>query len=252
MKPRTEKIQELILFESSNTESGKYVSLNEYAGRMQPEQKEIYYIAGENRDAVENSPHLEVFKSKNVEVLFMTDPIDEWVSQSLTEYDSKKLKAIDRGDIDLDSADDKKKDEKDKKPEPNKKFEELLNFIKGKLGDEVKDVKISSRLTDSPSCLVADEFGMSANMEKIFQAMNKETTPSKRVLELNPKHSIMKVMLTLYKKDKKSKKLKDYVELLYDLAVLAEGSAVKNPLRLNKQISQLMVFEGSSILKEKG
>ena len=237
-----EKLQELLFFETSKTETGKLVSLKEYVNRMQTDQKEIYYLAGENREMVVNSPHLEIFKSKDLEVLFLTDPIDEWVSQSLTEYDGKKLKAIDRGEIDLDSGDEKKKDEKDKKSGTEKRFDNLLKFIKEKLDDQVKDVKISNRLTDSPSCLVADEFGMSANMEKIFQAMNKETAPSKRVLELNPKHSIMKIMLDLHKKDKKSKKLTEYIELLYDLAVLSEGSSVKNPLRLNKQISQLMVF----------
>jgi len=247
-----EKIQELILFESSNTESGKYVSLKEYKDRMQPEQSEIYYIAGENRDAVENSPHLEIFKSKNVEVLFFTDAIDEWVTQSLTEYDGKKLKAIDRGDIDLDFADDKEKSE-DKKTDKkeDKKYEGLLEHIKKKLDNQVKDVKLSNRLTDSACCLVNDEFGMSAHMEKMFKAMNKDgdgMPPTKRILELNSKHPIMKILLRLHKDGNNKKKLDEFVELLYDQALLTEGTPIKNPLKFAQSVSKLMVAEGKSLI----
>ncbi len=245
-----EKLQELIMFESSKTNSGELVPLKEYLNRMQSEQKEIYYISGENRDAIEHSPHLEVFKKNDVEVLFLTDPIDEWVTQSLTEYDGKKLKAIDRGDIDLDFVKDKEKSEKTAKSD-DKKYKDLVGHIKSKLDELVKDVKVSARLTDSVSCLVNDEFGTSAHMEKILKAMNQDAPPTKRILEINPKHPVIKVILTMFKNDKKNKKLNDYIELLYDQALITEGAPIKNPLKFNKLISELMVFEGKKLTENK-
>ena len=242
-----EKLQDLLMFESSKSDPGQLISLTDYVNRMQAEQTEIYYITGENREAVGNSPTLEIFKSKDLEVLYLIDPIDEWVTQSMMEYNGKKLKAINRGDVDLNFKDDKKPTEEEKK-ETDKKFEKLLTHIKNKLGEQVKEVKLSNRLTDSPSCLVADEFGMTAQMERMFKAMNKESAPSPRILELNSNHPIMNIMVDLFKKDKNAKKLDDYIELLYDLAVLAEGSSVKNPLRLNRLVSDLMIFEGNIVV----
>ena len=246
-----EKIQELLMFESSKTDSGKLITLKEYLNRMSSEQKEIYYLTGDNREVVNHSPHLEMFKEKDIEVLFLTDPIDEWVTQSLTEYDGKKLKAIDRGDLNLDSEkDDAKEGDKEKEKTP-KKYEAIFKFIKEKLKDQVKEVKLSNRLTNTACCLVADEFGMSAHMERVFKAMNQDSPPSLRVLELNPKHPIMQVIINLHKKDKKSKKLENYISILYDLALLGEGSPVKNPLRLNHLVSELMVTEGKELVKKK-
>ena len=243
-----EKLQELLMFESSKSDAGQLIYLKDYVNRMHEEQKEIYFITGENRETLSQSPHLEVFRSKDLEVLFMTDPIDEWVTQSLTEYNGKKLKAIDRGQVDLDFKEDKKKTDT-KEKEVDKKFEHLLKHIKDKLGDNIKEVKLSSRLTDSISCLVIDEFAMSAQMERMFKAMNKDASapPSQRILELNPKHPIMNVMLDLYKKDKGNDKLGGYIDLVYDLATLAEGAPVRNPVRLNRIVSDLMVFEGNTL-----
>ena len=245
-----EKIQELIMYESSKTNSGELIPLKDYLNRMQTDQKEIYYISGENRESAENSPHLEIFKKNDIEVLFLTDPIDEWVTQSLTEYDGKKLKAIDRGDIELDFLKDKEKSEKSAKAD-DKKYKNLIKHIKSKLEDRVKDVKVSSRLTDSASCLVNDEFGMSAHMEKIMKSMNQDSPPSKRVLEINPKHPVAKIILTLFKNDTKNKKLNDYIELLYDQALITEGTPIKDPLKFNKLISELMVFEGKKLTEKK-
>ena len=187
-----DKLQELVLFESSKTEPGAYVSLKEYTERMPEGQKEIYFITGTSRKALEGSPHLEIFRSKGYEVLFMLDPVDEWVVQSLNEYDGKKLKAVDRGDVDLGSEEEKKEQEA-KKEEHVKHYKDLLEFIKETLKDRVKEVRLSNRLTDSACCLVADEYGMNANMERILKAMNQEVPDSKRVLELNPEHPIMQV-----------------------------------------------------------
>jgi molecular chaperone HtpG len=235
-----EKLQELVLFESTATEAGKPVSLKEYVGRMPEGQKEIYFITGTSREMVAHSPHLEAFRSRGYEVLFLTDPVDEWVVQSLTEYDGKKLKAVDRGDIELESEEEKKAVE-EKKKEQQEQYKGLLEFITGKLGESVKEVRFSSRLTESACCLVADEYGLNANMERIMKAMNQEVPKSKRILELNPNHPILQVLETMYAADKEDPKLGDYCELLLDQALLTEGSAIKDPLRFTRLVSELMV-----------
>ncbi len=235
-----DKLQELVLFESSKTEPGAYVSLKEYTERMPEGQKEIYFITGTSRKALEGSPHLEIFRSKGYEVLFLLDPVDEWVAQSLTEYDGKKLKAVDRGDLDL-GTEEEKKEQEAKKEEQVKQYKDLLEFIKETLKDRVKEVRLSNRLTDSACCLVADEYGMNANMERIMKAMNQEVPESKRVLELNPGHPIMQVLTKQFEQDKGNKKLLDYCELLFDQALLTEGSPITDPLRFTKLVSELMV-----------
>ncbi len=245
-----EKLQELLMFESSATEPGKFVSLKEYVERMPEAQKEIYFITGTNRQSVENSPHLEICRSKNFEVLFLTDPIDEWVVQGLTEYDGKKLKSVLKGELEVDTEEEKKEKET-RKEEKQKQYLGLLEFIKDKLGDKVKEVRLSSRLTDSACCLVADEYGMDANMERILKAMNQDIPESKRILELNPDHPIMQILNGLYEKDRGNAKLADYCELLHDQALLTEGSQIADPLRFTRLISELMVFEGQSLVENK-
>jgi molecular chaperone HtpG len=240
-----EKLQELILFESSRTEPGKLVSLKEYVARLPEGQKEIYYITGSSRAMVENSPHLEVFRKKEYEVLFLTDPVDEWVVQTLTEYDGKKLKAVDRGDLELDSEEEKKAHEA-KKEQAQKEYQWIIDFIKEKLADQVKEVRFSSRLTDSACCLVADEYGLNANMERLMKAMNQDVPQSKRILELNPDHPILQVLARMYEADKGNAKLADYCELLYDQALLTEGSPIKDPLRFTKLVAELMVKAGEA------
>lgn len=242
-----EKLQDLALFESTRTEAGSTVSLKDYVARMPESQKEIYYITGNSRALVEHSPHLELCRKKDFEVLFLTDPIDEWVVQALTEYDGKKLKSVLSGKLDIDSEEEQK-EQGEKKKEAEKQYGDLLAFIKDKLGDRVQEVRLSDRLTDSACCLVADEYGMNANMERILKAMNQEVPESKRILELNPDHPITGIMRTLFDKDKENPKLDDYCELLFDQALLTEGSPVKDPLRFTRLISQLMVADGESTI----
>jgi molecular chaperone HtpG len=235
-----EKLQDLVLFESTKSESGAFVSLKEYVARMPEGQKEIYFITGMSRETLEQSPHLEVFRAKGYEVLFMTDPVDEWVVQALTEYDEKPLKAVDRGDISLDSEEEKK--EKDKKrEEAQKEFSDLISLIADRLKDKVKEVRFSNRLTDSACCLVAEEYGMNANMERIMKAMNQAVPESKRVLELNPDHPILKAMAGIHQQDQSAPDLANYADLLYDQALLTEGSPIKDPLRFTRLVSELMV-----------
>jgi molecular chaperone HtpG len=241
-----EKLQELVLFESSRTDPGVFVSLKEYVTRMPEGQKDIYFITGASRQAVENSPHLEIFRKKEYEVLFMTDPVDEWVVQALTEYDDRKLKAVDRGDLELESAEEKQGQEA-KQEETKKQYQGVLDYIKEKLKDKVKEVRFSSRLTDSACCLVADEHGLNANMEKILKAMNQEVPESKRVLELNPDHPLMQVLSSIFEKDKENPRLADYCGLLYDQALLTEGSPIPDPLRFTRLVAELMVADGKAI-----
>jgi molecular chaperone HtpG len=235
-----EKLQELILFESTATTAGSFVSLKEYVGRMPEGQKDIYYITGASRETLEQSPHLEAFRAKGYEVLFLTDPVDEWVVQSLTEYDEKHLKAVDRGDISLDSDEEKKEKEK-KREEAQKEFSDLISLMSDHLKDKVKEVRFSNRLTESACCLVADEYGMNANMERIMKAMNQAVPESKRILELNPDHAILKAMAAIHQKDASAAALADYADLLYDQALLTEGSTIKDPLRFTRLVSDLMV-----------
>jgi molecular chaperone HtpG len=235
-----EKLQELMLFQSTKTEAGEFVSLKQYVERMPEAQKEIFYITGEDREALEQSPLLEAFRAKGFEVLFLTDPVDEWVVQSLHEYQEKSLKAVDRGDVDLDSEDEKKEKEK-KQEEAKKEFGTLLELIKGRLESKIKEVRFSNRLTDSACCLVADDFGMNANMERIMKAMNQAVPESKRVLELNPDHPIVKVMGDMYKQSADDARLLDYADLLYDQALLTEGTPIKDPLKFTRLVSELMV-----------
>ncbi len=235
-----ERLQELVLFNSTKSEEGKPTSLSEYVERMPEGQEEIYYLAGENVDALTQSPLLEVFQSKGYEVLFYSDSIDEWVAQSLTEYDGKKLKAIDRGDIDVDSEEEKKEKEKQRE-EADVEYKDLLTAIQTKLDASVKEVRLSNRLTDSACCLVADEMGMNANMERIMKSMGQDYPESKRILELNPKHPIMAKMKAMFVVDPEGGKLSDYATLLRDQALLTEGSPIKEPLRFAKLVSELMV-----------
>ncbi|HJV36074.1 molecular chaperone HtpG [Geomonas sp.] len=238
-----EKLQDLLLFESSKTEGGKFVSLKEYVERMPEAQKEIYYITGMSRASVENSPYMEVFRKKGYEVLYMTDPVDEWVVPAIGSYSEKQLKAIDRGDLELESEEEKKEQEA-KKEEAQKEFGGVMTFIQETLKENIKEVRLSSRLTESACCLVADEMGLNANMEKILKSMNQEVPESKRILELNPDHPILQVMTSMYEKDKENPKLADYCELLFDQALLTEGSPIKDPLRFTKLVAELMVAGG--------
>ena len=235
-----DKIKDLLLFESSTTEPGKYVSLREYTERMVLDQKEIYYITGTSRSAVENSPHLEVFKKKEIEVLFMTEPVDEFILSGFGEYDKKKLKSIAQGDIDLGTEEEKKIADEQKK-ETSGKYKKLIKKVQDSLKDYVKEVRLSDRLTDSASCLVTDDGDMNPQMERIFAAMNQAVPETKRILELNPDHPVIETMNDLFAADKKNPKLADYSELLYDQALLTEGIAIKDPAKFARLVTNLMV-----------
>ncbi|MEN8211844.1 MAG: molecular chaperone HtpG [Thermodesulfobacteriota bacterium] len=219
------------LLRYKTTKSGdKYISLDEYIENMKEDQKEIYFLTGENLTSLMNSPLLESLKARDYEVILMIDPIDEWVTQSLPEYKEKKLKSAEKGDLDLDKVDDEKKNE----------YSALLAFLKGKLEAKVKDVTLSNRLKDSVSCLSGDDYGMSAYMEKIMKASGQKTPDQKRVMEVNVNHPVMGKIKELFETDTTNPVLTDYSEILFDIAVISEGGKLDNPARFSKQLGDLM------------
>ncbi|MDA9761761.1 molecular chaperone HtpG [Desulfobacterales bacterium] len=223
------KIAELLRYKTTKSD-GKWKSLQAYVEDMPPEQKEIYYITGDNMSALLNSPLLEQLKTKDFEVLLMTDPIDEWVTQALTEYDGKELKSAEKGDLDLDKVDEDTKG----------KYETLFKHIRAKLEDSIKDVRPSTRLTDSVACLSGDSYDMSGYMEKILKASGQEAPQTKRVLELNMAHPVMEKIHAMFEADKDDAKLSEYIHLLLDLAVIGEGGKVDAPSKFSKVVGDLM------------
>jgi molecular chaperone HtpG len=223
------KIADLLRYKTTKSD-GKWKSLQQYVEGMPPDQKEIYYITGENMTALINSPLLEQLKSKDFEVLLMTDPIDEWVTQALNEYDGKKLRSAEKGDLDIDKVDEEKKD----------KYETLFKHIRVQLEDTIKEVRPSTRLTDSVACLSGDTYDMSGYMEKILKSTGQQVPENKRALELNMSHPVMEKILGMFEADKDDPKLNDYVQLLLDLAVISEGGKVDDPSNFSKKIGNLM------------
>ena len=224
-----DKIAKLARFKTTKSE-GKWVSLEAYVKNMKPDQEDIYYITGDNLTAILNSPHLETLKEKDFEVLLMTDPVDEFVIQSMPEFEKKKFKSAEKGDLGLDTVDESKK----------KTFSSLFDAIKSHLEDKVKDVKPSSHLRDSVSCLSGDTYDMSAYMEKLLEASGQPLPESKRILELNIAHPVMEKIQAIFEQNKEDASLKNYSSLLYDLAVVGEGGKIENPAQFNKLIGELM------------
>jgi molecular chaperone HtpG len=224
-----DKLTQLLRYPSTKSD-GKRISLKTYVENMPEDQNHIYYITGENLAALVNSPHLEALKAKNYEVLIMTDPVDEWVVQSIPEYDGKKLKSAEKGDLDVEAVDEQQKDE----------YTPLFNFIRTQLEDKIKEVKPSTRLKDSLVCLSGEDFAMSAYMEKIMKATGQEVPVQKRIMELNMNHPVLERIKNLFETDTANPQLQKYCELLFDMALISEGSKIENPSRFSKIIADLM------------
>jgi molecular chaperone HtpG len=234
-----EKIKGLTMYETMNSEAGKLVSLQEYVDAMPPSQKDIYYITGESRQAVENSSALELFRSQGFDVLFMIDPIDEWIMPSMGQFAKNQFKSATKGDIELDESSKKASEKVISKAA--KAHKNLLEVIQKELDANIQEVRFTNRLTDSACCLVGEENAMSAHMERMFKAMKQEVPVTKRILELNPKHSLVASMQKLFDADKASPELQKYAHLLYDQALLTEGSPIPDPLTFAKNVADLMV-----------
>jgi molecular chaperone HtpG len=230
---RREAIGELLLFPSTKVEKDKYRSIPEYVKDMKEGQEEIYYITGSSLDETLESPYLEVLKEKDYEVLIMLEDIDDVIMSSF-EYKGKKFKSAIKGDVTLD------KSEKEEKEKAGKKYKKLLDLVKDRL-DDVKEVRLSGRLKDSACCLVGDEGEMDLQMENLLKSMGQAVPERKRILEINPTHPIFEAMNKIFKEDRKSKVLADYTDLLYNQALLLEGSKPKDSTAFAKAISRLMV-----------
>jgi molecular chaperone HtpG len=233
-----ERIATLLRF-SSTTSDAQAVSLEDYIKRMPATQKKIYYITAENLAAAKSSPHLEIFSKNNIEVLLMTDRVDEWVVGHLPEYQGKAFQSVAKGDLELDDIVTNEKDkaeEKIKEEAENKEFDALLKKVQAVLVDKVKEVRISHRLTTSPACLVRDQHALGPQMERLLKAAGQPVTEVKPNLELNPQHAIV---LKLKEGLSNEAQLTEWTHILFDQALLAEGSQLPDPAAFVQRINKL-------------
>ena len=230
-----ERIAKLLRF-SSTADSGdkQVVALNDYVGRMKEGQDKIYYITAETHAAAKSSPHLEIFKKKDIEVLLLSDRVDEWAVSNLQEFDGKKLVSVAKGSLDLGSIDNAADTEKDK---GDAESSDLINRIKESLTGKVKDVRVSSRLVDSPSCLVSDEDEMSMNLSRMLKAAGQEVPAVEPILEINVNHPIVKKMSD----EKDQDRFSDWSSIVLDQAMLADGGMLEDPATFVVKLNNLIL-----------
>jgi molecular chaperone HtpG len=230
-----ERIAKLLRFSSTHTDSEKQdVSLEDYVSRMKEGQEKIYYVTADSFAAAKNSPHLEIFRKKGIEVLLLADRIDEWLVSSVSDFDGKHLQSVAKGDLDLGSLEDE--EEKKEQETVNKDFESVLSQIKEALKDKVSEVRLSHRLTNSPACLVSDVYGMSLNMERIMKEAGQKMPGSKPIFELNPHHQLV----TRLKEEQDDQRFDDLAHILFDQAVLSEGGQLEDPAAFVHKLNDLL------------
>ncbi len=231
-----EQIAKLLRFASTHTKTeDQNVSLEDYVSRMKEGQEKIYYITADNFAAAKNSPHLEIFNKKEIEVLLLHDRVDEWLVGHLQDYDGKSLQSVAKGDLDLgkiETADDKKEYEK-----IESEAKDIIERIKKVLEDKVEAVRVSHRLTTSPACIVLNEHDMALYMQHLLKQAGHELPRSKPVLEINPTHPIVMRM----KEHEDEARFTDWTKLLFDQAVLAEGGQLEDPARFVSRLNELMI-----------
>jgi molecular chaperone HtpG len=230
-----DKIASLLRFASTHADNEtQNVSLKDYIGRMKPEQEAIYYITADSFAAAKHSPHLEIFRKKGIEVLLMSDKVDEWLLGSLTEFEGKKLQSIAKGDLDLGKLQDESEKEAQKKVEEEAKS--LVERIKSNLGESVKEVRVTHRLTDSPACLVAGEHDVSGNLARILKAAGQKAPEAKPILEINPSHRLIERL----KNESDEARFADYTHVVFDQALLAEGGQLDDPASFVRRMNSLI------------
>ncbi|MDH5263903.1 MAG: molecular chaperone HtpG, partial [Betaproteobacteria bacterium] len=232
-----EKIAGLLRFASTHADTAdETVSLADYVARMKEGQESIYYVTAETFNAAKNSPHLEVFRKKGIEVLLLTDRVDEWVVSHVTEFGGKALASVARGGLDLGGLEDEA--ERKAIEQESTELKGLLERVKASLGERVKDVRVTHRLTESPACLVADEHDVSANLARLLKAAGQGVPASKPILEVNPKHPVV-----LRLRDEEAK-FDEWASVLFDQALLAEGGQLDDPAAFVRRINGLMLDLG--------
>jgi molecular chaperone HtpG len=235
-----DRILSLLLFQSS-ADAEKLTTLKGYVERMKEGQEDIYYLTGESRAVVENSPHLEAFKEKGYEVLYLTEPVDELLAQSLWDYEGKKLKSAGKGALKLgDSQEEKEKVEAELKRK-EEEAADLFAAMQKALDENVKQVRLSNRLVASPACLVGSEMDYSPQMERLLQKGKGGGPKQRRILELNPNHEVFVKLQERYQQNKEDRAIEEYAELLLGYALLAEGSEIPEPAKFNRLVVDLML-----------
>jgi molecular chaperone HtpG len=232
-----ERIARLLRFRTSTTDSAPTVSLADYAGRMAAGQKNIFYLTAESVEAARGSPHLEIFRKKGVEVLLLTDRVDEWMVGFLTEFDGKRLESVAKGDLDLGALADA--GEKEQQQKVAEEFKDLLERVKQALGERVTQVRLSTRLTDSPACVVVDKDQISANLQRMLKAAGQDVPVAPPILELNGGHPLVQRLRT------HDARLADWARLLLEQAVLADGGQLEDPAAYVKRVNDLLLGEVS-------
>jgi molecular chaperone HtpG len=231
-----EQIAKLLRFSSTHTDDEtQNVSLADYVDRMKPGQNDIFYVTAETFAAAKNSPHLEIFRKKGIEVLLMSDRVDEWLVSSLPEFEDKPLKSVMQGELDLGDLEDK--DEKAAQEESGKAYEDVIKKMKDVLGEQVSDIRVTHRLTSSPACLVTGEHDMSANLERILKAAGQAVPNSKPIFEINPEHPLVLKL----KDEGESSQFEDLTRVLFDQALLAEGGQLDDPAMFVKKLNELLL-----------
>ena len=233
-----DRIVPLLLFQSSN-DPVKLTSLKDYVGRMKPGQDQIFYLTGENRALIENSPHLEAVRAKDYEILFMVDAVDELMLQHLHEFEGKKLKSVGKGELELGTEEEKKEAHKEL-DEKQAEFKPLMEFLQKHFEENVREVRLSSRLTTSPACLVVNEHEYSPMLERALNKSGASAPKQKRVMELNPKHPLIARMQQRQSATPDDPMLTSAADMVLGLALLAEGSELPDPVRFSRAASDLL------------
>lgn len=233
-----DKLLPLLLFESSH-DAKELTTLTDYVARMKPEQKEILYLTGESRKVIENSPHLESVRQKGYEVLYLSDPVDELLVQHLHEFLEHKLKSVTKGRFGL-GTDEEKKQEEEQIKQKEEEYKSFLEACQKKLDEYVKQIRVSSRLVDSPACLVTEEHEYSPHLERLLQKGKGGGPKQRRIMELNPNHPIIQKLHDRFKSNSDDATLSGAIELLFELALVAEGSEIADPVRLNRLTLDLL------------
>lgn len=231
-----EKIAKLLRFSSTQTDQAEQtISLEDYVSRMKSDQKKIYYITADSFMAAKNSPYLEVFRKAGIEVLLLSDRVDEWLVGSLNEFDGKPLQSIAKGELDSEIVN--QEESKDEQKKDQETYEGFLKQVKEVLGEKIKEARLTYRLTQSPACIVADETDLNINMQRILKSVGQDVPEMKAIFEINPNHDIVQRL----KDEQDDAQFRDWVEILFDQAVLAEGGQLKDPASFVAKMNQLLL-----------